>query len=402
MKIFISTGEISGDIIAARLTTELRRRPDIEISGVAGPRTRAAGARLTVVAEDIAAVGVTEAFGTLPALARAYWRIRRAVLSSPPDVAVLIGNDLFNTILARWLRRHGVQAVGYFPPQVWIWRSLARPIGKSFDVVLASFPDESDVYAKAGAHVRFVGHYLADALTFVTPAETDAARHMLGLPVGTRIVGILPGSRPIEVERLTPVLLDAANRLRARDPRLFFVIPVVSESYVAPVRALLDQFGLSSHMRLVGDSHAAMRASDVLLLASGTATLEAALLGVPMVIVYKVSRLTDFVVRSCVRIGLMESRRAGLPNLILQREAVPELLQEAATPAAAADEAWTLLADPERRRATRAALAEVGSKLRCAGTTEQVASLVIAVGENRDTRSTVLASGIDPALPEVK
>ncbi len=402
MRIFISTGEVSGDVVGARLTAELLRRSGVKVFGLAGRRTHAAGADLDFVTNTIGAVGVTEAVATVPVLLRACVRIRSVVRRAPPDVAVLVGNDLFNACLGRWLRRQGVPTVGYFPPQVWIWRSLARPIARSFDAVLASFPEEQAVYARAGARVSFVGHYLADTLSVAAPFERVAARAALGLLERGRVIGLMPGSRPQELRALTPVLLEAASKLLGRDASLHFVLPLAEPSDLGHLSALLRDRSLSERVQVVADSHTAMRASDLVLVASGTATLEAALLGIPMVIVYTVSPMTHLAVRACIRLGLIESYTVGLPNLIGRREIVPELLQSRATSEAVACEAWAILSSAERQAAIRHGLAEVAAKLRGGNVMAHVADLVLAIAGTPRGRHRTAPLRVDPSVPEAK
>ena len=184
MHVFFSAGEHSGDIAAARLLAEMRRlEPDIVVSGLGGRGLAAAGAKVEAWTTQIGAVGVSEVVGVIPAALRAFRHVRARLLAAPPDVAVLVGNDVFNVTLARWLRRHGIPVVSYFPPQPWVWRTLAGPIARSFDAMLTCFPVEQDVYEPyhtAGA-VSYVGHYLAADLTLTTDTMRAAARRRHGL-----------------------------------------------------------------------------------------------------------------------------------------------------------------------------------------------------------------------------
>lgn len=381
LRLLVATGEVSGDVVGARLASEIRaRRPDVAMWGIGGPRLAAAGVEIACETNHLGTVGVSEAFATATPLLRAFARVRRRVLRERPAAAILIGNDVFNVLLARWLKRHGVRTVSYFPPQVWIWRSLARPIARSFDALLACFPEEHAVYERAGGRVSFVGHYLGDALTAVTPDQRSAARDRLGLPQAGSTVALLPGSRTHEVEILAPILLDGARELLAKDPTVRFALPVAEPLFRESLLAAVAARGLAPYVSLVdGDSHAVMRAADLVILASGTASLEAALLGVPMVIVYRVAPLTIGVVRSCIRLGLIDSDTVGLPNLVLGRRAVPELTQGRVSPVAIAAEAWSLLADPIRRTAVLRDLAEVAERLGPAGSVGRAAEAVLAV-----------------------
>jgi lipid-A-disaccharide synthase len=295
---------------------------------------------------------------------------------------VLIGNDVFNVFLARALRRLGVPTIAYFPPQVWVWRSLAGFIARSFDAIITSFPDEHRIYraADSTALVSFAGHYLADDLHPVGADQRVESRAVLQLPTDPRVVGVLPGSRHHEWTSLTPVLLDAVDDLARRDPALRFVVAAadtIDDRAVAAIRERNPSITISR------DSRAVMRSADLLLMASGTATLEAALLGVPMVIAYKVSAITHLVVRAAIRVGLIESYRVGLPNLVLERAAVPEVLQQRATGPIVAEAAWSLLASPERMAEVRSALGGVSTRLRGAHPIEDVAESVLSWADGR-------------------
>ena len=381
MRVLISTGEVSGDVVGAHLVRAIReRRGDAEVLAIGGPRMERAGADLRFRSSHLGTVGLTEAFRTLPDFARAWATVRRLVRDHRPHVTVLIGNDLFHVLLGRWLRSKGVPTVSYFPPQIWIWRSLAGQIVRSFDAVLASFPEEEAVYRRAsrGAHVTFVGHYLSDVLLPRTPRDVQAARRRLSVPDGVRVIGLMPGSRSHEVAALAPTLAGAARLLLERDATIQFVLPVAEERYRTCIERSLAAAGVAGDVTLVpGPDYDAMTAADLLLMSSGTATLEATLLGVPMVIVYRVSALTYTVVRAGLACGLIESKTVGLPNLILGRKAIPELVQGDATPEAIACEAWTILSSPARMRQLGAALAEAAGFVSGGDTLDRVARSVI-------------------------
>jgi lipid-A-disaccharide synthase len=359
--VFISAGEVSGDIAGALLAREIRRKdPGVVLHGIGGSRMADAGVELDVIGDHLGAVGITEALSALPAVPRIWWRIRRSVRRRRPDVAVLIGNDVFNVCLARWLGTQGIRRVAFFPPQVWVWRSLARPLAASFDTILTSFPDEQSIYRRASrGHVTFVGHHLADLLEPVTVEAREDARRAIAAGGLEHVVGLFPGSRWHELRGLLPLMLDAAKDLAACRPSIRFVLPVAAAQHRRFVEQQIDQRGLSTLVSLADESRRVMEAADLLLLASGTATLEAALMGVPAIVTYKVSHPTHAFLRSCIRLGLIESYRVALPNLVLGRVVMPELLQSDATAASLAREAEALLAHPERRRQLQASLAEV-------------------------------------------
>jgi len=387
--VFFSTGEVSGDMVGARLGERLRHSdPTCELYGVGGTRMAAAGIEVIFRSDHMGTVGVTEALSALPSLAGVVSAIRKRIRSTRPDVAILIGNDVFNTLLSRWLRRRGIPTVSYFPPQVWIWRGVARFVARSFTAILTSFPEEQEVYERAsagtGTTVQFVGHYLGEVLSRRTTAEAEASRKRLALAGGGRVVGLLPGSRRHEVRRLLPTLLDAAAQLRERE-------------FATVIESAIGARGLTTSTVVTADSHDSMRASDLVLLASGTASLEAALLGVPMVILYNVSALTMAVLRSVIRLGLITEETVGLPNLLLGRNVVPELRQSRATASALAAEAWALLADDTRREAMSRTLGEVSARISSPGSLDRVMATAFALAGATAARGEDLRF-LDPPL----
>lgn len=383
MRILLSAGEVSGDVAGARLAHELRgRRGSVELFGLGGPRMAAAGVEVLRDTNALGTVGISESFRVVPGLLRAFGALRARVAAAPPDAAVLIANDVFHVALGRWLRARGVPTLSYFPPQVWIWRSLARAFAPSFDEVLTSFPDEERVWRGAGASTTFVGHYLGDLLRPATEEERRAARAGFGLDGGP-VVAILPGSRKQEVRRLAPVLLEAARLLRERDGRLRFLLPLADARFAPALAAEVSRRGLDGAVLPAPGSHDALRAADLALLASGTASLEAALLGTPMVLAYRVAALTIGVVRSAIALRLIDSDTVGLPNLVLGRRAVPERIQGKATGAEVAAAAARLLEDETARAEQRAALTEVSRLLFAGGTDARAAEAVLAAAERR-------------------
>jgi lipid-A-disaccharide synthase len=359
----VASGEVSGDMVAAALALRIRAlRPDAVLFGLGGPRSREAGIEVEVETSHLGTVGITEAMRVVRPLFAAWRALRHRVRRERPDAAVLVGNDVFSVLLARLLRAEGVPTVSFFPPQVWIWEALARPIARSFDLVLTCFPAEERVYSAAGARTLFVGHHLAETLQPTPAAEVGSLRRELGL-TASRIVALLPGSRAHEIESLAPILLDAAALLAARDAGLGFVLPVADPTFGPRLEAAIEGRGLAGRVECVPASVAALRVADVIVGASGTASLEAALLGVPMVLGYRVAPVTWGVVRSCLRLGLLRSDVVGLPNLVLGRAVVPELIQHAVEKDAIAREVAALLDDASRREAVRTDLAQVRERL---------------------------------------
>jgi lipid-A-disaccharide synthase len=334
-----------------------------------GSRMAAAGVRLVRRAEDVTVVGGTEAFGRLPALWSAFGALRRLLQHRRPGVLVLIDFPEFNMRLARVAHRLGVPVVYFVAPQLWAWRrgrvhAMARDVNR----VLAIFPFEVGLYQEAGVPVEFVGHPLLDVLPSL---DRDAARTGLAAH-GETLIGLLPGSRKAEVERHLPVLLDAARRIVARRPRSRFVLPVASTIAPATVAAATRDASVPVKV-LPGEAYRVMAGADVLLVASGTATLEAACYGAPMVVLYRLSPVSYAIARQLVR-GVSH---ISLPNIVAGREIVPELIQHRATPDAVAGAALAILEDDVARAAQRAALLEVRARLGEAGATVRAAHAVL-------------------------
>ncbi|MFH1176738.1 MAG: lipid-A-disaccharide synthase [Acidobacteriota bacterium] len=398
MKVFVSAGEVSGDMAGARLVERLRRKaPDLQLYGVGGWRLARAGVALDFATNHLGTVGVSEAVAILPALRRAFAAIRRRVRQDPPEVAILIANDVFNVLLGRWLRARGIPTVAYFPPQVWIWGSLARAIVPSFDLILTCFAAEQQVYERAAAGrsttVTFVGHYLAETLKPRTTAEIAAARAKYGVPERSRVIGLLPGSRVFELESHLPALLRAGGELATKLPAPVFLLPVAEDGLRERVERELRRWPSKSSVTLVDSSHDVMRAADLLVLASGTASLEAALLGVPMVIVYKVRRMTMLAVRLAIAAGLIDSDTVGLPNLILGARAFPELKQSRATVGLIVSEAASILDQPERREGMRAACAEVARRVAVSDSLDRAADAILELAEARTRGASAIPPG---------
>lgn len=350
MRIALVAGEASGDLLGAGLIEALKRRfPDAEYAGIGGDAMRAAGMDTWYDAAELAVMGLAEVLGHLPRLLRVRRALRERALAWKPDVFVGIDAPDFNLGVERWLKQRGVRTVHYVSPSVWAWReSRAGKIGASADRVLCLFPMEPPIYARYGVDARFVGHPLADAM----PLEPDraAARAQLGLAGDKPVLSVLPGSRLGEIARLGADFLDAATRVAAQVPDLQVVIPAANASCRAALERLLANVAPSlQHVRLIdGQARVAMVASDVVLLASGTATLEAMLAKRPMVVAYKVAPLTYTIVK---RLGMLKVNRYALPNILAGDDVVPELMQRDCTPQALADALLAWFRDPAARDA---------------------------------------------------
>lgn len=384
MRLLIASGEVSGDVAGAGICGALKRRvPDAEVFGIGGPRMEAAGVELVHRTNHLGAVGVSEALSVVPSLARVFRELRRKVRTTPPDAAVLIGNDVFSVMMARWLRRHGIRTAAYHPPQVWIWGAIAGTIARSYDLILTSLPQEHAVYARAGSRVQtevsFVGHHLADELAARPPSQCQGIRRRHGLDVDRPVVCVMPGSRQQEVTALAPVLFEAARELVDRSADVQFVVPLAEPRFRAIIEKQVDRRSLGGRVVMVDRGLDGLRACDVAMMASGTASLEAALLGVPMVTVYRLSRVTALVVRTAIRAGLMPGNTMALPNLILERQVVPEFQQRRLRATHVAAETWSILADPAREKEMVDSLAGVSDLVRGPNSFDRAAAEILAL-----------------------
>ncbi|MCI1710097.1 MAG: lipid-A-disaccharide synthase [Chiayiivirga sp.] len=356
-RIALVAGEASGDLLGAGLITQLRERfPGAEFAGVGGPQMRAAGFSAWHDCSELAVMGLAEVLRHLPRLLRLRRTVRARLLAWKPDVFIGIDAPDFNLGLERGLKQRGIRTVHYVSPSVWAWRAgRAAKIGRSADRVLCLFPMEPPIYAQHGVDARFVGHPLADAL----PLHPDRfkAREALGLPLGAPVLALLPGSRLGEIARLGGVFLEAAARAAEATPDLRILVPAANPACRSALERLLEGPALAAlpapqrdalRTRLLlldGRAHEAMIAADVVLLASGTATLEALLAKRAMVVAYRISGLTYAIVRG---LKLMKTDRYSLPNALAGEALVPELMQADCTAENLAREVLAWLHDPQR------------------------------------------------------
>jgi lipid-A-disaccharide synthase len=370
--IMLVAGEASGDLHGATLCRSLRMlAPGCRLFGMGGARMAATGMDLLADVTAAAVVGGTEALGRLPRLYTAHRRLRAALVGPErPGVLVLIDFPEFNLHLARSARRARVPVVYFIPPQLWAWRGgRVKTMRRLVSLVLAVFPFERRLYEEAGVAVEFVGHPLLDTLTDVP--DRARARGALGVAPAQIMIGLLPGSRREEIARMLPAMQVAAGTIARMQPHTRFVL---GRAPTVDVEDIRRHAGTSPPIEIVdGRTHEVMRAADLLLVTSGTATLEAALLGTPMVVGYRVSRLTELVVRRLVRIPWI-----SLANITLGRAVVPELIGMAATGERLAAEALRLLGDSGALEAQRAAFRELHGMLGERGVGERAARLVLS------------------------
>lgn len=331
VRIALCAGEASGDLLGAGLIEALKQRhPEAEFAGIGGDAMRAAGMRTWHDAQELAVMGLSEVLAELPRLLRLRRDFRQRVLDWKPDVYIGIDAPDFNLGVERWLKSRGMRTVHYVSPSVWAWREgRAAKIGHSADQVLCLFPMEPDIYARHGVDARFVGHPLADEI----PLDPDRAqaRAALGVAFHDPVLAVLPGSRLGEIARMLPVFLDATTRVAERIPGLRVLVPAANAACADAIRTELARHPqLAPKLQLLdGQARTAMIASDVVLLASGTAALEAMLAKRPMVVGHRIAPLTHAIVRS---LGLLKTRFVSLPNVLAGAGVIPELLQDQCTP----------------------------------------------------------------------
>ena len=361
MKVALVAGEASGDLLGAGFIEAFRERvPDAQFEGIAGPRMAGAGCSVLADAEELSVMGLIEPLKRVPRLLSLRRSLRRRWLAEPPAVFVSIDAPDFNLGLELPLKKAGIPTVHYVSPSVWAWRQgRVAKIRAATDRVLCILPFEKAFYDKHGVDAVFVGHPTADN----TPQtiDTQGARASLGLAPERPVVAVLPGSRTGEISRLASMFAQSAALLLRDCPELQFVTPVATPALKAPIEAALRQAGVrDAFLLLDGQSDAAMSAADVVLLASGTAALESALLQKPTVAAYRLAASTAVIIRA---FGLLKVDKFTLPNQMTETALIPELMQDDATPEALAHEVAALLGDAQRRAAIADRFAKLRSEL---------------------------------------
>ncbi len=381
LRVGLVAGEASGDTLGADLIAALRRHaPDTEFFGIAGPKMQAAGCESWEPAESLAVMGLFEIVRELPRLLRLRRRIRARFRSSKPDVFVGIDAPEFNLRLARDLRAFGIPTVQYVSPQVWAWRQgRARSIHESVDLVLCLLPFEKRFYDEHGMHAEFVGHPLADAIPLAV--DREEARRALKISATAEVVALLPGSRRGEVERLAKDFIATARWLAAHRPGLQFIAPMASAAVRRIFAQALTREAPSLAVQLIeGRAQAALIASDVVMVTSGTASLEAALCKRPMVVVYRLGAMTAWVLR---RLSLVKIKFFAQPNLLADRRVVGEYFQEEIVPESMGAELLMWLDDDERRRGLEREFARIHTQLRRDAGTRAAQAIVTLVSHGR-------------------
>jgi lipid-A-disaccharide synthase len=372
-KILLVAGEVSGDLHGSHLVEAIRWiDPEIQFLGVGGEGLKRVGMKLLYPSQSLSVVGITEVFAKLGSILKALRTLKASLEKEKPDLVILIDFPEFNLRLARIAHRRGIPILYYISPQIWAWRpKRIKLIARLVKKMIVLFPFEVPLYEAAGVDVEWVGHPLVDIVKPALPKER--AFRQFGLDPGRRTVGLLPGSRMHEVERLLPPLLASAHLLQKEIPDLQFVIPL------APG---IPQTVLSSQMKDVsvpvkvveGFPYDVMNLCELLIMASGTATLEGAILGKPMIIIYKVSFPTYWIGRALIRVD-----HIGLVNLVAEKEIAPELIQKDVHPRRIADEAFRILRDPILSRKMSESMGRVRQKLGEPGAAERAARVVTSL-----------------------
>ena len=399
-KIMIVAGEPSGDLHASHVAHRLTALcPDITLFGMGGDWMEKASVALDLHIQDSAVMGFADVITVLPTFLRKQAYLKRRIREERPDALLLVDFAEFNMPLAKFAQKHGVPVVYYIPPKAWAWRaSRARKLAKWANVVAATFPFEAEFYRNAGANAEFVGHPLVDFAQ--SPLNTQAARDHLNLkesgksakntraktpskntpPRGAEdapVIGLMPGSRRSEIRHILPVMLSAAASIAKVYPKAQWILslaPGISHEHIAKCQQAQNLSGSQTPpIKIVEDAtYTAMRAATLLLVTSGTATLEAACIGTPMIILFRTAPLNWYIVKA-----LTPLERSGLPNLIAGRDIVPELLQTELTPTALTELTLDFLQNPQKREAQREALQAVHAQLGAAGAAERTAALVL-------------------------
>ena len=373
LRIMLSAGEASGDRLGAGLARALhRRRPEIELFGMGGDEMDRAGVEIVQDSSEVAVMGFLEVLSHLPALRAAKRRLLACLDDRRPDLLVPIDFPDFNFILSSNARRRDVPVVYFVSPQIWAWRrGRVNKIRRMVRRILVLFPFEVSFYAEAGVPVSFVGHPVVERVP--STRSPEELRREIGFDPEATVVALLPGSRRTEIDYLLPVLLDSAALLRQQRPELTFLIPQAPGVPREVLERYVNASGLSECRVHKGEFPDMLRACSAGAVASGTASLEAAMVGLPMVVVYRVRQLSYTIGRALVRVD-----HIALPNLVAGRRVVPELIQRDCTPEAVAAQLAEFLDRPEAAAAVREGLAEVRRQLGSPGVFERAADAVLS------------------------
>jgi lipid-A-disaccharide synthase len=375
-KILIVAGEASGDQHAARLVAAIKEElPHAEFLGVGGEALAAQGVRILCPASELAVVGLLEVAGRLPAVFKALKDISRALKQERPQLVILVDFPDFNFWVARLAKYWRVPVMYYVSPQVWAWRTYrVRTIARLVDRMVVIFPFEADFYRQRGVLAEYVGHPLVETLPELP--DRAALLEQWGLDPRRFTLALLPGSRASEIERHLPAMLEAAMLIKGAIPETQFVLPLASTAPEGLVREMVEKYNaLGAAFRIIeGQSYSALSAAHLAVVASGTATVEAALAATPFIIIYRLSPVTFAVGRLLVRV-----EHVGMANLLAGERLFPELLQHLFTPESLAREVLSLVKDRERLEVMRLGLARIVARLGGPGASRRAAMIAMEI-----------------------
>ncbi len=375
MKIMFSVGEASGDVHGASVAAAIKKAaPDAELFGMGGGKMAESGVRIIYDIKNLGFIGVAEIIKKIPFFFRLRDTLAEAMKKERPDVLVCIDYPGFNMRLMKTAKKLGIPVVYYILPTIWAWhKSRGKDIARYADGVASIFPFEAKAYEEIGAPVTFVGHPLLDIVK--ASMSKEETRHTMGIPEGKRAILLMPGSRKQEVQSLFPVMLQAAEALQRQYDDLCFVVPRASTISLKMLTEQLEKAAIP-YVITEGKQYDVMNVCTAAVAASGTATLETALMELPTVLIYKVAPLTYRLAQILVNIKMI-----GLPNIVAGREIIPEFLQDEATPEHVAGALRRLLDDEEYRNTMKLELAGVKTALGDPGAVSRVAELILTIAK---------------------
>jgi lipid-A-disaccharide synthase len=386
LNILIVAGEVSGDLHGAHLARTLQaQRPNLRLIGAGGVHMRAAGVRIEVETTRFASMGLMEPLPYIWPLHKVLRTIRDLIKSERPHLAILIDHQGFNMTLARFLQKLGVPVIYYFPPQVWIGSSFfAAAVGRVTQLIISAFECEAQLYNEYGGHAVYLGHPLVDIVKPAKDFVPILAKH--GIDATQPLVGVMPGSREHEVERLAGPMFDAARIIQSRHPEYRFILPLAA-AHLRPLLAeKLEEAGMSRHFHIISeDVYTCLSRCSAVITTSGTSTLEIALLEVPMVVAYRLHPISAW-----FGLKLAITPYVALPNILLDEMVLPEFIQRKVTPEHLSAATLEILDNPERAASIRHRMREIREKLGEAGAIERVASRVL---EEVDARCSPVLAG---------
>ncbi len=373
-KIMVVAGEISGDMHASRVIREIKKiSPDIDFFGMGSDSLRDEGVRILIDPMEVSTIGFFEAFKNIRTHLSNLKILKEAIDKENPDVIFLVDNSGFNMMMARAAYKKGVPVVNYFSPSAWVWgRWRAKWMARYKATIASVFPMEARVYKEAGADVVFVGHPLVDIVR--VPQEAEDIYLELEINTEKTIIALLPGSRKQEIDKLLPEMLETAERIEKTGKEYQFVLPLARGVNKKDISKMVEKYNLN--IKLVEDkTYEVIKIADLLIAASGTVTLEAAIIGTPMVIIYKVGNLSYYLAKKLVKLDYI-----GLPNIIAEREVVPELVQEEVNSGHLYTAIMKLLSKSSGLSTMREDLIYVKEKLGSSGAVRRTAELVLRKG----------------------